>query len=103
MEEKKVNINIDPQIAGGSYSNLAIISHTRSEFVIDFASTLPGMPGPKVNSRIIMTPEHAKRLLGALADNMGKYESHFGTVDLSEGQGATLHLGDLMQGGGAKS
>ena len=103
MEEKKVNINLDPQIAGGSYSNLAIISHTKSEFVIDFASTLPGMPGPKVNSRIIMTPEHAKRLLGALSENMGKYEAHFGTVDLSDGQGATLNLGDLMQGGGAKS
>ncbi|MBO4671484.1 MAG: DUF3467 domain-containing protein [Bacteroidales bacterium] len=103
MEEKKVNINLDPQIAGGSYSNLAIISHTKSEFVLDFASTLPGMPGPKVNSRIIMTPEHAKRLLGALAENMGKYESHFGPVDLSDGQGATLNLGDLMQGGGAKS
>ncbi len=103
--EKKMNINLDPQIAGGSYSNLAIISHSESEFVIDFASNLPGLPGPKVNNRIIMTPEHAKRLLAALNDNISKYEAQFGTISLNDAGkgGATLNLADLMQGGGAKS
>lgn len=103
--EKKMNVNLDPQVASGTYANLAIISHSRSEFVIDFASTLPGMPGPKINSRIVMTPEHIKRLLGALHENISKYEAQFGTImidDASKG-GATLNLADLMQGGGAKS
>lgn len=103
MEEKKVNLNLDPAIAGGSYSNLAIISHSKSEFIIDFASNLPGMPGPKINNRIVMTPEHAKRLLNALADNVARYESHFGQIRLDEGQGNTFNLGDLIQGGGTRS
>ncbi|MBR0299287.1 MAG: DUF3467 domain-containing protein [Bacteroidales bacterium] len=106
MEEKKVNINLDPEIAAGSYANLAIISHSRSEFVIDFASNLPGLPGPRVNNRIVMSPEHTKRLLNALADNVSKYEAQFGKIVLADAQGAgaTLNLADLMQsGGGAKS
>ena len=106
MEEKKVNINLDPEIAAGSHANLAIISHSRSEFVIDFASNLPGLPGPRVNNRIVMSPEHTKRLLNALADNVSKYEAQFGKIVLADAQGAgaTLNLADLMQsGGGAKS
>ncbi len=103
MEEKKVNLNLDPAIAGGSYANLAIISHSRSEFTLDFASTLPGMPGPRINNRIVMTPEHAKRLLNALAENVSRYESHFGQIRLDEGQGNTFNLGDLIQGGGTRS
>ncbi len=102
-QEKKVNINLDPAIAGGSYSNLAIITHSRSEFIIDFASNLPGLPGPKVNNRIVMTPEHAKRLLNALADNVGKYEAQFGAISLGEAPKGTFNLADFMQNGGAKS
>jgi hypothetical protein len=103
-KEKQVNLNLDPQIAGGSYSNLAIISHSRSEFIIDFASSLPGMPGPKINNRIVMSPEHTKRLLNALIENVGKYEAQFGPI-LLEGaaKGATFNLADMIPGGNTKS
>ena len=102
--ENKMNIGLDPSVAGGSYANLAIISHSRSEFVIDFAGNLPGLPGPKVNNRIIMSPEHTKRLLNALMENIGKYEAQFGPI-LLEGaaKGATFNLADMMPNGGTKS
>lgn len=102
-EEKKMNINIDPQIAGGVYSNLAIISHSRSEFIIDFATNMPGLPGPKVGSRIVMSPEHCKRLLNALAENIGKYEQHYGKIEIvAEQPRGTFNLADFNPGG-AKS
>ena len=89
-----------------SYSNLAIISHSRSEFVLDFAATLPG-PKAQVGDRIIMTPEHAKRLMNALFDNMSKYEAQFGVIDLSGGNkpqgGATFDLNSFGPLGGNKS
>ncbi len=95
-QEKKVGITIDPQVAGGVYSNLAIISHSRSEFIIDFAANLPGLPGPKVGSRVVMSPEHCKRLLNALAENIGKYESHFGKIEIVPEQPAgTFNLADF--------
>lgn len=85
MEEKKeLSINIRPDVAGGKYSNLAVITHSRSEFILDFAAMLPGTPQPDVVSRIIMNPEHAKRLLMALGDNVSKYESQFGPIDFGE-------------------
>ena len=73
--EKQFNLEIRPEIAGGEYSNLAIITHSHSEFILDFAKMLPGLPKPQVSNRIIMTPEHAKRLMNALVDNIQKYES----------------------------
>ena len=93
--EKKVNINMDPAVAGGIYSNLAIISHSHSEFIIDFAAVLPGLPGPKVESRILMTPEHAKRLLNALAENIGKYENQYGQIEIVNQQRGTFNLADF--------
>ena len=94
--EKKVNINMDPAVAGGIYSNLAIISHSHSEFIIDFAAVLPGLPGPKVGSRILMTPEHAKRLLNALAENIGKYENQYGKIEIVNQQPrGTFNLADF--------
>ena len=104
----QLQLEINPQLTKVSYSNLAIISHSRSEFVIDLASNLPGMPKALVESRTIMTPEHAKRLMNALFDNVSKYEAQFGVIDLSGGkgpQGGTFNLGDLPQfgPGGAKS
>ncbi|MCR5245803.1 MAG: DUF3467 domain-containing protein [Bacteroidales bacterium] len=94
--EKKVNINMDPAVAGGIYSNLAIISHSHSEFIIDFAAVLPGLPGPKVESRILMTPEHAKRLLNALAENIGKYENQYGKIEIVNQQPrGTFNLADF--------
>ena len=91
-----------------SYSNLAIISHSRSEFVLDFATTLPGLPKAQVGDRIIMTPEHAKRLMNALFDNMSKYEAQFGVIDLSggpkpQGGGNTFDLNSFGPLGGNKS
>ncbi len=109
MEEKKkeISLEIKPDIAKGTYSNLAIITHSHSEFILDFATMLPGLPKPDINNRIIMTPEHAKRLLNALMDNVTKYESQFGLINLggAQQQGGTFNLGDLPQFGpnGAKS
>jgi len=85
MEEKKeLSINIKPEIATGKYSNLAVITHSRSEFILDFAAVLPGTPQPEVVSRVIMNPEHAKRLMMALQDNVSKYESQFGQIKLAD-------------------
>ncbi len=79
-EKKQLGINISQEAAKGTYSNLAIITHSVSEFVIDFASALPGLPKAEVHSRIIMTPDNAKRLFRALQDNIIKYESQFGNI-----------------------
>lgn len=85
MDEQNKNsslsIEIKPDIAKGVYSNLAIITHSQAEFVIDFASMLPGFAKPEVLSRIVMNPENAKKLLLALQDNVGKYEAQFGTIN----------------------
>lgn len=75
-----MNISITPEVAPGKYANLAIIGHSQTEFVLDFASILPGQQGANVVSRVIMTPDHAKRLLAALQDNVQKYESNFGAI-----------------------
>lgn len=75
-----MNISIAPDKAAGTYSNLAVIAHSQSEFVVDFASVLPGLQQANVQSRIIMTPENAKRLSLALQDNIAKYEKQFGTI-----------------------
>ncbi|MEO0339758.1 MAG: DUF3467 domain-containing protein [Bacteroidota bacterium] len=79
-KKNKINIELPEDIAEGVYSNLAIISHSNSEFVVDFVRILPNMPKAKVKSRIVLTPLHAKRLLKALADNVNKYESQHGTI-----------------------
>lgn len=97
-EAQQINIEVKPEIAQGSYSNLAIITHSKSEFIIDFASILPGMPKPQVSNRLIMTPEHAKRLLIALQDNLIKFENQFGVIDLNNPQqqnGGTFHIDDF--------
>jgi hypothetical protein len=84
MDDKKnqnqINIELDEEVAQGKYSNLAIITHSSSEFVIDFVRVMPGVPKAKVNSRIILTPEHAKRLMLALQDNIKKFESMHGPI-----------------------
>ncbi len=80
----QINIELSDEVAQGIYSNLAIISHSTSEFVIDFVRIMPNTPKAKVQSRIILTPEHAKRLQMALEDNIRKFESHFGTIKKPE-------------------
>ena len=103
MDNEKNPINkleVLPEAAGGTYSNLAVISHSKTEFIIDFAAIFPGFSGPQVRSRIIMVPEHCKRLLGALADNISKYEGQFGTIGIENGQpSATFNLSDLNPNG----
>ena len=81
-QKNELGIEITKETAAGNYSNLALISHSNSEFIFDFARVLPGYPKAQVVSRIIMTPEHAKRLLLALRDNIGKYESQHGEISL---------------------
>jgi hypothetical protein len=79
--QQEINIEMSEEIAEGIYSNLAIISHSNSEFVIDFIRLMPNVPKAKVKSRIVLTPQHAKRLIAALADNIKKYEAQFGNVE----------------------
>ncbi len=78
----QLSLEISPDMAGGVYSNLAVITHSSSEFVLDFAQMMPGAPKPKVASRIVMTPDHAKRLLAALSENVSKYESENGEIKM---------------------
>lgn len=92
MSEKKVeeqmpeglNVELSEDIAEGVYSNLAMIAHSNSEFVIDFIRMMPGVAKAKVKSRIIITPEHAHRLLAALKDNIRKYEESYGEIKKQE-------------------
>ena len=81
-EKKKnqINIELKEEIAQGTYANLAIITHSTSEFVLDFVRVMPGIPKADVKSRIILTPEHAKRLLNALKDNISKFEHAHGPI-----------------------
>lgn len=78
--ENQINIELSEDMAEGVYSNLAMIAHSNSEFVIDFIRLMPGVPKAKVKARVIITPEHAKRLLTALKDNIRKYEDTFGAI-----------------------
>ncbi|MCE2936561.1 MAG: DUF3467 domain-containing protein [Cyclobacteriaceae bacterium] len=80
----QINIELSEEIAEGIYSNLAMIAHSNSEFVIDFIRLMPGVPKARVKSRIIITPEHANRLLAALKDNISKYEATFGPIKQTE-------------------
>lgn len=80
QNQNQLNIELSEEIAEGIYSNLAIISHSHSEFVLDFIRLMPNVPKAKVKSRIVLTPQHAKRLLKALSDNVIKYEGQFGTI-----------------------
>jgi hypothetical protein len=83
--EHQVNIELSEETALGVYSNLAIITHSPAEVVCDFVQMMPGMPKAKVRSRVIMTPQNAKRLMRALIDNIQKYEQHFGHIEENEG------------------
>ena len=80
-EQNNLKLNINPEVAAGTYSNLVVVSHNPSEIVLDFAQMLPGIEGATVRQRIIMNPIHAKRTLAALSDNIRKYEQQFGTIE----------------------
>ena len=81
----QINIELSEDIADGIYSNLAIITHSNAEFIIDFIKVMPGVPKAKVKSRVILTPQHTKRLFKALADNVKKYEAIHGEIQDTEG------------------
>ena len=102
MEENKqnqINIELSQEVAEGTYSNLAVISHSSSEFIVDFVRIMPGVPKAHVKSRIILTPEHAKRLMHALQDNITKYESMYGKIKNAEqgGSGLPMNFGPTAQ------
>lgn len=84
QKQNQINIELTEEIAEGEYANLAMIAHSSSEFVIDFIRLMPGLPKAKVKSRVVITPEHAKRLLAALADNVKKFEASFGEIKHAE-------------------
>jgi len=84
QNDNQINIELAEEIAEGIYSNLAIITHSNSEFVVDFIRIMPGVPKARVKSRILLTPEHAKRLLGALSDNVEKFEAINGRIKIQD-------------------
>ncbi len=90
MENREMNnqlqIELKEDVAQGTYANLAVITHSSSEFIVDFVRVMPGMPKASVKSRIVLAPEHAKRLLRALEENIGKYERTFGPIRLLDEQ-----------------
>ncbi len=82
----QLQIELKEEVAQGTYANLAIITHSSSEFILDFVRVMPGMPKAGVQSRIVLAPEHAKRLLRALEENIGKYERVFGPIRMLDEQ-----------------
>lgn len=87
-QPRNLSLDISADEMLGTYANLAIISHSPSEFVLDFARLMPGVESAKVVRRIIMTPDHAKRLLRALGENLHRFEMEYGEIDLPENEGA---------------
>ncbi len=80
QNENQLNIELTEEVAEGTYSNLALITHSQSEFVVDFIRLMPGVPKARVKSRVVMSPQNAKRLMKALAENISKYEATNGTI-----------------------
>lgn len=95
--EQQINIELDEQVGEGIYSNLAVINHSASEFVVDFVCIMPGLPKAKVKSRIVLTPQHAKRLISALADNVHRYELAHGEIKDVEQPQIPLNFGPAGQ------
>ncbi|WP_172621591.1 DUF3467 domain-containing protein [Chitinophaga deserti] len=92
-EQQQLNIELSEEVADGTYANLAIITHSPSEFVVDFINVMPGLPKARVKSRIILTPQHAKRLMKALVDNIKKYESAHGAIQDQEPVSLPMNFG----------
>ena len=93
QQSAQINIELDEKTAEGTYANLAIINHSASEFVVDFVAIMPGVPKAKVKSRIVLTPQHAKRLLKALAENIHRFEAANGAISDTEHQPLPLSFG----------
>ena len=93
IQDGQLNIELSEEIAEGIYSNLAIITHSPSEFVVDFIKIMPGIPKARVKSRILLTPQHAKRLMKALKDNLSKFESVHGPIKETEVPAIPMNFG----------
>ena len=89
-KQQGLQIELSPEVAQGEYANFAIITHSSSDFVLDFARVLPGVPKAKVGSRVILAPEHAKRLLGALQENILRYERAYGPIKVPQQEPRTI-------------
>ena len=96
-KQKKLNIQVDEDVAHGIYSNLAVINHSPTEFIVDFVSVMPGMDKSKVKSRIVLSPHHAKRLLKALNENIQRYEKAHGNIEEPEKTNVPLNFGPTGQ------
>lgn len=92
-QPNQLNIEISEEVADGIYSNLAIITHSNSEFVLDFVRVMPGVPKAKVKARLLLTPQHAKRLMRALADNVQKFEGAHGPIRESDMPDIPMNFG----------
>lgn len=84
INENQLNIELSEEVAEGTYSNLAVITHSNTEFVLDFIRVMPGIPKARVKSRIVLTPEHAKRFMRALEENLEKFEAINGRIKINE-------------------
>lgn len=93
QEQQQLNIELTEEVADGQYANLAVISHSFAEFIIDFVNVMPNTPKSKVKSRIVMTPQHAKRLMRALIDNVKQFETANGVIKDQETPGIPFALG----------
>ena len=90
----QLQIELTPDVAEGTYSNLVMIAHSPEEFILDFIRVMPGVPKARVKSRVVVTPSHAKRLLAALADNIQRYEAQYGAIqEVSHGHGGVAFTG----------
>ncbi len=92
-QEQQLNIELTEEMADGTYANLAIITHSFAEFVIDFVNVMPNTPKAKVKSRVVMTPQHAKRLMRALIDNIKRYEAQQGVIKEQEQSNMPINFG----------
>ena len=89
-KEQQIEVELGADVAEGVYSNLAIITHSNAEFIVDFINMMPGKPKANVKSRIILTPQHAKRLMKALNENVSKFESNFGKIQEGDQRGNSI-------------
>lgn len=97
-KQGQLQLELPQEVAQGEYANFAIITHSSSDFVIDFARVLPGVPKAQVKSRVLLAPEHAKRLLGALQENIMRYERAFGTIRIPNDKGSAIAPFDINKG-----
>jgi hypothetical protein len=97
-KQGQLQIELPQDVAQGEYANFAIITHSSSDFIVDFARVLPGVPKAQVKSRVILAPEHAKRLLGALQENIMRYEHEFGPIKIPNKESRTIAPFGVGQG-----